>query len=74
MGKILRVKNANLVKKGETVAVNLEGGDVVFINSNLLKNLFEIPYTKKDGTKVTAKDFAAQRAASEARKKERKAT
>ena len=74
MGKVLRVKNANLVKNGETVAVNLEGGDVVFINANLIRNLFEIPYTKKDGTKVTARDFAQRKAANEARKRERKAT
>lgn len=74
MGKVLKLKTANLVKNGETIAVNLENGDVVFINSNLIKNLFQIPYTKKDGTKVTAKDFAAQRAASELRKKQKKAT
>lgn len=71
MGKVQRIKNANLIKKGETIAVNLENGDVVFITTNLIKNMLEIPYTKKDGTKVTAKDFAAQKAASEQRKKEK---
>ena len=72
MGKVQKIKNANLVKLGETIAVNLENGDVVFLNTNLVKNLLEIPYTKKDGSKVTAKDLAAQKAASEQRKKERK--
>lgn len=61
MGNVQKVKNANLIKSGETIAVNLENGGVVFINTNLIKNLLEIPYTKKDGTKVTEKDLKVQK-------------
>jgi hypothetical protein len=61
MGNVQKVKNANLIKSGETIAVNLENGGVVFINTNLIKNLLEIPYIKKDGTKVTEKDLKAQK-------------
>lgn len=69
MANVQKVKNANLTKSGQTIAINLESGEVVFINTNLVKNILQIPYTKKDGTKVTEKDFRAQ---TEKRKSEKK--
>ncbi len=66
--KILKSQKVQFSKDQKFVKIQIEGSnDLLLIPTNLMKSLFEIPYTRKDGTQVTAKDFKKSREASEAR-------
>ena len=66
--KILKASKVSFSKDQKFIKIQMEGStDLLLIPVNLMKNLFEIPYTKKDGTHVTAKDFKKAREASELR-------
>lgn len=64
----LTLKNVNLVtikkgteKESQRIAINLEGGDVVFVSPNILCHAMGIAYTKSNGQEVTAEMIAQQK-------------
>lgn len=54
--KLSQDKNTLIVSKN---------GVPVFISANLIKHLFDIPYTKKDGTVVSLEDIREMKARSQ---------
>lgn len=64
----LQVKSVNLVtvkkgteKESKRIAINLTNGDVVFVSTQILCHQMELPYTKSNGERVTAKMILEQK-------------
>lgn len=45
--------SARLSKNGKYVIVNCNGQNAI-LNANLLRYLFDVPYTRKDGTRISS--------------------
>lgn len=52
MNSNLKRATARLSKNGKFMIVEMNGQNVI-LNANLVRYLFDIPYTRKNGTKIT---------------------
>lgn len=48
--------SARLSKNGQYLIVE-QGGQSAILNANLVRYLFDVPYTRKDGTPVTSQQI-----------------
>lgn len=59
------IQNVRFIEKSNSLMVKTPTGETFFINKNLILRELEIPYTKKDGTKVSLKEIKESKARSQ---------
>ena len=60
-----RTKNINSVRfieKSNSLLLKTPSGEIFFLNKNLVPHELELPYIKKDGTKVLKKEIQESKA------------
>ena len=56
------INSVRLIEKSNSLQIKIPSGETFFINTNLVLHELEIPYTKKDGTKVSLKEIKESKA------------
>ena len=51
-----KISSARLSKNGKYVVIE-SNGQTTLLNANLMRFLFDIPYTRKDGTRVSVEQI-----------------
>lgn len=51
------IKTVRFIKKSNSLLLRTESGETYFLNANLALHELEVPYTKKNGQKVTKKEI-----------------
>lgn len=59
------IKKVKFLKKSNSLLLRTESGETYFLNVNLAFHELEVPYTKKNGTKVSKKEILEMKAASQ---------
>ena len=56
------INSVRFIEKSNSLLVKTPSGENFFLNKNLVLHELEIPYTKKDGTKVSKKEIQEAKA------------
>ena len=56
------INSVRFIEKSNSLLVKTPSGETFFLNKNLVLHELEIPYTKKDGTKVSKKEIQEAKA------------
>ena len=59
------IQSIRFIEKSNSLMIKTPTGETLFINKNLILRELEIPYTKKDGTKVSKKEIQESKASSQ---------
>ena len=56
------IKTVRFLKKSNSLLLRTESGETFFLNANLALHELEVPYTKKNGQKVTKEEILKMKA------------
>ncbi len=59
------IKSVRFIKKSNSLLLKTESGETYFLNANLALHELEVPYTKKNGQKVTKKEIREMKEAAQ---------
>jgi len=56
------INSVRFIEKSNSLLIKTPSGETFFLNTNLVLHELELPYTKKDGTKVSKKEIQDSKA------------
>lgn len=56
------INSVRFIEKSNSLLLKTPSGETFFLNKNLVLHELELPYTKKDGTKVSTKEIKESKA------------